>query len=441
MCAIFGAVAVRKAAELTVIGLHANQHRAVDYAGVVTSDGIYFYKETGDGLVRRVFTKTKLDRLHGKDALGHLRYPTVADDPLRDNKQPITGIYGRRPIAIAHNGNLTNVPRLRELTAGLKMSTSMDTEYILRLLEARHTGNLEDDLVSVLSLLEGSFALGILLPNLLIAVRDRFGNRPLSIGNLDGGYCISSETCAFPNVGAELIGDVEPGTMVFIDRSGMRIKRFAGPCEKKCRFEGIYYGHPASRIFGEEVGRFRMKIGRALESAFPVPEADIVIPVPDSAIFIGMGFAESGRSGTYFPAITRNHYVGRTFIAATQAKRDTEVAQKFTFAASEIKGKNIVVVDDSIERGTTMPKIVGQLRQLGAKAIHLRIGSPPIPHSCTYGINTPTTEELIASSLSPSEMCRQFGADSLEFLPLDTLKQLSPNPGSFCFACMDGNYW
>jgi amidophosphoribosyltransferase len=441
MCGIFGVVGVRKAAELTVIGLHGNQHRAVDYVGIASSDGAEIFREVGIGLARQVFTKNTLDRLHGKDALGHIRYPTVADDKTRENIQPVVGTYGAIPIAIAHNGNLTNVDELKELIPAAKLTTSMDTELILRLLETRPSGDFETDLVRVLGLLEGSFSLGILLPNRLIAVRDRHGNRPLSIGRLNGGHCVSSETCAFPNVGAEPLCDVEPGTMVSIRYDGIDIKRFAEPDERKCRFEGIYFSHPASRVFGEEIGQFRITIGQALERLFPVPEADIVTPIPDSSNFIAMGYAASGKSGKYFPVIARSHYVGRTFIAATQAKRDIEVAQKFAFSAGEIAGKTIVVVDDSIVRGTTMPKIVAKLRQLGAKAIHVRIGSPPITHPCIYGINTPTREELMASSLNIDDMRGKINADSLEFLPLETLKTLSPNPSTFCFACMSGDYW
>ncbi len=443
MCGIFGAVDIRQAAELTVIGLHGNQHRAIDYAGIVSSDGERFYREVGTGLVRRVFTKGKIDNLHGKDALGHIRYPTVADDETRENIQPIVGDYAGTPIAIAHNGNLTNTEELKTLVPASQIHTSMDTEYILRLLEARATGNgnIEEDLVSVFALLRGSFALGILLPNRLIAVRDKSGNRPLSIGTFNGGYCISSETCAFPNVGAKYLADVAPGTMVSLSHRACFVKRFAQPDEKKCRFEGIYYSHPASKVFGESVSRFRMAVGRKLEELFPVHGVDIVAPVPDSSIFMAMGYGESGRSGVYFPAISRNHYVGRTFIAATQAKRDAEVAQKFTFDAEEINKKKIVVVDDSIVRATTLPKIVTELRILGAQEVHLCIGSPPITHSCRYGINTPTREELAAASLTPEEIRRKIGADSLKFLPLDALKALSPSPERFCFSCMTGEYW
>jgi amidophosphoribosyltransferase len=238
------------------------------------------------------------------------------------------------------------------------------------------------------------------------------------------------------------MGKVKAGTMVFIRRGGIKVKRFAKPCLKQCRFEGIYFSHPASEVFGEDVHQFRRDIGRALEELFPVPNADIVISVPDSAIPIAEGYAASGRSGPYHPFICRSHYVGRSFIAATNAKRDAAVTQKFIFGPRKrIAGKNVVVVDDSIVRGTTMPKIIKKLRKLGAKSIHVRVGSPPNTHPCLYGINTPTFKELIASSHSIEEIRKEMGADSLEYLPLEALKKLSPNPDTFCYACMGGKYW
>lgn len=444
MCAIFGVFNRRKAAELTAVGLHGNQHRAIDYAGIVSSDGFNFYRERGKGLARQVFTENVLDRLHGKDALGHIRYPTVTDDNARDNIQPIVGSYGGKPIAIAHNGNLTNLNALRKILPDSRMSTSMDTEFILRLLEMRNTGEIEADLKFVFSLLQGSFSLGILLPDRLIAVCDKSGNRPLSVGRLKEGYCISSETCAFGHVAAKHLSDVEPGTMVSISIDGLSVKYFGDVNgeRRQCRFEGPYFSHPGSIVFGEDIARFRIALGQALEERCPVEGgADIVTPIPDSANFIAMGYGKSRCSGEFFPVISRSHYVGRTFIAANQALRDMEVAQKFTFNAGEIRGKRVVVVDDSIVRGTTMPKIVRVLRELDALEVHVRIGTPPIRFPCRYGINTPTQEELISNRLLSEEICRQISADSLEFIPLEAFKALSPHPEKFCYVCWDGNYW
>lgn len=334
MCAIFGLVNVSKAAEVTVIGLHAMQHRAKDYTGMVSSDGKRFYRETGEGIARKVFTEKVMDRLHGRDALGHLRYPTVEDNESLDNTQPVMGQYQIREnentwIALAHNGNLTNLPALKEIIPSWGISTSLDTEYIIHLIQTRQTGSIESDLIETFALLKGSFSLGILLPNLLIAVRDKSGNRPLSIGKLNGGYCISSETCAFPNVDAEFLQDVQPGTMVFLNADGLRTIRFAEPDEKKCGFENVYFSNPVSATFGENVDDFQFAIGKTLERLFPVPDANFAVPIPDSAKFIALGFGESRRSGRYWEPILRSHYAGRTFIAATQAQRDEEVVQKF----------------------------------------------------------------------------------------------------------------
>lgn len=440
MCGIFAVWNAPKAAELTVMGLHVIQHRAIDYAGIVSSDGVNLYRECGKGVARDVFTSDKLNRLHGKSALGHIRYPTVSDDKTLDNIQPIMGIHGNRLIAIAHNGNLTNTEQLEEMIH-TKFATSMDTECIPRLLEKHDTGHFERDIISVLVSLRGSFSLGILLPDKLIAIRDKTSNRPLSIGRAGESYFISSETCAFPNVGAEYVQDVEPGTIVTIGPQGIRTTLFAEADEKKCRFEVIYFSHPASVVFGEHAGHVRVRVGRMLEELYPAQEADIVVPIPDSGNLFALGFSKSGRSGKLSGAISRNHYVGRTFIAATQAGRDEEVSKKFIFSSEEIRGKSIVVVDDSLVRGTTLCAVISHLRRLHARAVHVRVGFPPVRHPCRYGVNTREYKELMASSLSVEEIRARIGADSLEFLPLEALKKLSPEPEKFCYACITGDYW
>lgn len=442
MCGIFGVFNARKAAEWVVIGLHGNQHRAIDYAGVVSSDGSHLYRHAGAGLARQVFSDARvLDRLHGRHAIGHIRYPTVEDDPTRENFQPILGNYGGEPFALAHNGNLTNRSELEQLIGGT-MATSMDTECIVRLLEKFHTGDLIEDLKRVFSHLRGSYALCILMRERLVAALDPSSNRPLALGRKDESWFISSETCGFGGAGAEFVRDIAPSEILSIEApEGPRSWPFADARWKKCRFEGNYFSHPSSRAFGEAVDEYRIRLGRALEERFPVPGADIVASVPDSSNFIAMGYAESGRSGAYRPVIIRSHYVGRTFIAASQAKRDAEVAQKFTFTAHAIEGRRVVVVDDSVVRGTTLPKIVGELRRYGAKEVHVRIGSPPILFPCRYGINTPRQEELVSANVTKTHICEAVGADSLEFLPLEAQKQLSPQPQTFCYACMDGQYW
>lgn len=443
MCGIFGVFNAPKAAEWAVIGLHGNQHRAIDYTGIVSSDGSNLYRHGGAGLARQVFSDAAvINRLHGRHSLGHIRYPTVQDDDTRENIQPIMGNYGGEAFALAHNGNITNRVELQKILGDYSMATSMDTEFIVRLLEKFCTNNLVEDLKKVVSLLKGSYALCLIFREKLIAVQDPHSNRPLTLGKREESWFVSSESCGFGGVGAEFIRDIAPGEILTIEASnGLRSWPFAEATPKKCRFEGNYFSHPSSLAFGEPVDEYRKRLGRALEERFPVPGADIVTPVPDSSNFIAMGYAETGRSGSYRPVIIRSHYVGRTFIAADQAKRDAEVAQKFSFTSHVIEGKSIVVVDDSIVRGTTLPKIVKELRHYGAREIHIRIGSPPILFPCVYGINTHEQKELISANLSKMHICQAVDADSLEFLPLEIQKHLSPDPASFCYACMDGVYW
>lgn len=443
MCGIFAGSNVPKAAEWTVIGLHGNQHRAIDYAGIVSSDGTHPYRQVGEGLARQVFSNAKvLNALHGRHALGHIRYPTVQDDPTRENIQPVMGNYGGDWFALAHNGNLTNTKELAKLLGEDSMQTSMDTEFIVRLLEKFATGNLVEDLKKVFSYLRGSYALCLLFKERLVAAQDPQHNRPLTLGRREESWFISSETCGFGGVGAEFVRDIAPGEILTIDaEDGLKSWPFADTLPKKCRFEGNYFSHPSSLAFGEPVDEYRYRLGKALEESFPVAGADLVTPVPDSSNFIAMGYADTGRSGPYRPVIIRSHYVGRTFIAANQAKRDAEVAQKFSFTAHAIAGKRVVVVDDSVVRGTTLPKIVAELRRCEAAEVHIRIGSPPILFPCRYGINTPEQKDLISATLSKAHICEAVGADSLEFLPLEVQKRLSPAPNSFCYACMDGHYW
>jgi amidophosphoribosyltransferase len=430
----------RKAAELTVVGLHANQHRAIDFAGMVTSDGHHLYRERGPGIVRQVFTSEMLNKLHGKDAIGHTRYPTVTDDKTRDNIQPIIGSYDGKEFALAHNGNITNADQIRAEFPKGTFATSMDSECIVRLLEENYTGNWDADLKLVLSKLQGSYSLCILLDDRLVAVRDPSGCRPLSMGRRGTSIFFSSETCAFPNLEATYECDVEAGTIVTVSETGVATEKYASKNERKCRFEGIYFAHPSSTVFGESVSRFRIAMGRKLEEEHPVPHADIVVGVPDSSTLIAMGYGSSGRSGMHFPAIFRNHYVGRTFIAGEHLRK-TEVVQKFNFTTDEIKGKVVVVVDDSIVRGTTSKWIISVLRLLEAKEIHVRIGCPPITHPCKYGVNTRSQDELVAANTALDDICKNIGADSLRYLSLEGLRSLSPDPTSFCYACMDGKYW
>ncbi|OGG44898.1 hypothetical protein A2673_03345 [Candidatus Kaiserbacteria bacterium RIFCSPHIGHO2_01_FULL_50_13] len=443
MCGILAVFNMRKAAELTVIGLHSQQHRAIDYAGIVSSDGTFLYKECGPGTVRKVFTSEMLDRLHGKHALGHTRYPTLDDDPNRINIQPLRGYWRDMPIALAHNGNLTNTDELARICPHRK--TSLDTEFILRILETRQEQRIEDALAETLRMLKGSFSLALLLPEMLIAARDPHGNRPLSVGvSEDIGFLVSSETCALSVLGAQSVYDVPPAAMVLIDRSGMRqisYTKIASPL-KKCSFEGIYFVHPSSDVYGVQATTFRLALGRALEEHCPCPSANIVTEVPASGTLHAMGYATTGRSGMYMPVIFRNNYVGRTFIASSQSLRDEEVDAKFNFTKSLIVGKRIVVVDDSIVRGTTIRKIVSKLRELGALEVHVRVACPPVTHHCNYGIYTKGKDgRLIAQEMNVEEIREHIGADSIAFLPLGVLKEIWPDAENSCFSCMTGVYW
>jgi amidophosphoribosyltransferase len=445
MCGFVAIKGVRKAAELAVVGAHELQHRARTYAGAVSCDGQNFYHHAGAGLARQVFSDGRLDRLHGMDALVHLRYPTVAGGKGRDNTQPVYGIYGGKPFAVGHNGNLTNTNELASLLPeSIKMATALDTEYIVKLIEHNQSGDIKADLAKVFSMLKGSFALAVLTPEMLIAVQDKSSCHPLSIGQLEEGYCISSEKCAFPIMGARHLFDVEAGSMVIISDRGLKTVQFAEPQQRKCVFELLYNSHPASKVFGVGVARFRYQVGVELERLFPTPGSiDVIItPVPASGNPYAHGFAKSGRSGELCEVMYRNHYVGRTFNAATQALRDEEVSRKFIFDADEVKGKRVVVLDDSIVRGTTLPKIIAMLWNLEAKEVHVRIGTPAIKHICRYGIYMDEDEtDLISAKFTPAEICRRMGATSLEFLPLENLKALLSDPGNFCYACMDGKFW
>lgn len=444
MCGIVGVWNARKAAELTVVGLHANQHRAIDYAGIVSTDGYNLFRERGPGLARQVFNREMLNALHGKAAIGHIRYPTVDNDPndVRDNIQPIMGVYQGAQFAVAHNGNITNEVELREHLKDVRLATTMDSEWIVKLLEKYDTGNIEADIITVAKLLKGSFSLLFLFKDRLIALVDPSGCRPLSWGmNGNDSVYLSSETCAFPNLNATYIGDILPGTIHSWTAEGHQEIKYVPAKEKKCRFEGIYFSHHVSRVFGENLSQWRLAYGKKLEEVHPAIGADFVTPIPDSSNFIAMGYASSGRSGVYYPAIARSHYVGRSFIAAEHLNRSEIVVQKFNFSADDIAGKSVVVVDDSIVRMTTIPIVVKKLFELGAREVHVRIACPPIKFPCKYGVDMRKSKDLAAANYSQEEIRQMVGATTLEFLPLSDLRTLSDNPDSFCYACMDGKYW
>ncbi len=441
MCGIFAAFGNEHAAGLTYRGLHAQQHRAIEYAGIVASTGTLFSRHRGEGSVGKVFKNpADLEKLKGPYALGHIRYATVEDIVGLDNTQPLVIREHDGFVAFAHNGNLTNFVELRD-SMHAALQTSMDSEIILRLY-SRSKGALEEKVRDTLSKVRGSYAAVFMLPYKMVAVRDPSGNRPLSLGRLGEGYVLASESCAFDAVGAEFMRDIEPGEMLIISKSGLESHRLEPLAERRaqCIFEPIYYAHPSSKVFNEPVSAFRKRMGVLLEDTCPTPGGEVVVPVPDSANFIAQGYAASGRSGDYTLGITRSHYVGRTFIAAGQETREARVRGKFQVVADEIAGKSVVLVDDSIVRMTTFPPLLKIVRQAKPREIHVRIACPPITHPCVYGINTPSALELAANKMSVEEMQTKLGVDSLKFLSIDALRGLTTNPDDYCYACMTGDY-
>lgn len=440
MCGIAGCFGVHKAAELVAALGHGQQHRAVDYAGITTADGRQLYHYAGPGMVLDVFTTAVLNALHGRSAILHTRYPTTEDDPALDNTQPIVVSFQGNKIAIAHNGNLINVDELRAQLPSVAFRSSTDTEVLLHLILAQE-GDIITRVKKACALARGSYSLLILLPDRLIAVRDPSGNRPLVLGQRNGGYFLASESCTFAPAEIHYMREVEPGEILTISENGLSsdyLDHQTPPA--RCVFEHLYYALPTSRIFGEWVSQTRRAYGRMLEEHHPAPTAHFVVGVPDSSHFIAEGYAESSRSGQLKRGILRSHYVGRSFIEADQALRNAAVVRKFSFAEGEIRGANIALIDDSIVRLTTLPKIVQALRFVGVREIHVRIAAPLITHPCYYGIDTPDRAELSANHLSVDQMRLRAGVDSLEFLTVDELRAATPDAALHCYACMTGEY-
>jgi amidophosphoribosyltransferase len=440
-CGLFGIWNHAEAANVTYLGLYALQHRGQESAGIAATDGHAFHTEKAMGWVADVFSPERLRRLPGHRAIGHVRYSTAGSSNLR-NAQPITANTARGPIAIAHNGNLTNADALRkEMEAeGAIFQSNSDTEVILHLLARAPAGPLEEQLPWALSRVTGAYSLLILTPSALYAVRDPYGFRPLTLGRLGDASVVASETCALDLMEATTERDVEPGELVVLSDSGVRSFRASPPGERlACVFEYVYFARPDSVLWGKNVHTVRKAMGRQLAREYPV-EADIVIPVPDSGTSAALGYSEE--AGTpYEMGLIRNHYVGRTFIEPKQGIRHFGVKVKLNPMPEMLEGRRVVVVDDSIVRGTTSRKIVRMIRGAGARAVHVRISSPPIQWPCYYGIDTPTRKELIGSSHSVEEIRRYLGADSLGYLSLDgMLKATGSDPAHFCHACFTGNY-
>lgn len=442
-CGLFGIFGHRQASYLTYLGLYALQHRGEESCGIVSSDGKEIFQFKGMGLVGDVFNEEIIKGLLGDRAIGHTRYSTTGSSILK-NVQPILVNYSKGTIAIAHNGNLVNALELRSRLEkeGSIFQTSSDSEILIHLMAKAKAKSHLDALLNSVKFLEGAYCLLILTPRSLFAVRDPRGFRPLWLGKLDKAFVFSSETCAFDLIGAKPLREVEPGEIIVVDKNGLKSLK---PFEKKiipsfCIFEHIYFARPDSKIFGETVHLVRERLGRQLAKEHPV-KADLVIPVPDSGASAALGFSqESGIPLEY--GIIRNHYVGRTFIQPTQLIRDFRVKVKFNLLDEVLKGKRIVVVDDSIVRGTTSKIRVRNLREAGAKEVHLRISCPPHRFPCFYGIDFPTRKELIGAKLRIEQIRKFLNVDSLGYLSLEgMLSCVKAYPKErYCVACFTGNY-
>jgi amidophosphoribosyltransferase len=446
-CGVFGILGHGSAAALTALGLHALQHRGQEAAGICAVDDGDFQSHHALGQVGDTFsTEAVMQRLTGDAAIGHVRYATTGGTELR-NVQPLYADFEFGGFALGHNGNLTNAATLKKqlVRRGCLFRSSTDTEVIVHLMATARAGGVVDRMVEALRQVEGAYSLVAIAQDMVIGVRDPHGVRPLVLGRLGDAPVLCSETCALDIIGAEFVRDVEPGEMVVLARDGMHCLRPFQPAERRfCIFEYIYFARPDSLVEGTSVYEVRKAIGSELALESPV-DADVVIPVPDSGVPAAIGYAAA--SGIPFElGIIRNHYVGRTFIEPTDQIRHLGVKLKHNANRRFIDGKRVILVDDSIVRGTTSMKIVDMVRRAGAKEVHMRISSPPTRHSCFYGIDTPEKEKLLAHRMSVEDMRRYIGADSLAFLTIDGLYRAAGQGArgsagaGYCDACFTGEY-
>ena len=441
-CAVVGVFGHEEAANLTYLGLYALQHRGQEASGIVSGDGNQFFAHKGMGLVGDIYNKASLEKLPGYMAIGHNRYSTAGGNDLK-NVQPLTVNFALGNLALAHNGNLINAQVLRnELEAyGAIFQSTSDSEVIIHLIAHSKAGSFLARVMDALNQVRGAFSVVLLTDNGLIAARDPYGLRPLCLGRVRSSWIVASETCAFDLLDADYVREIEPGELVVISEQGLDSHRpFPKTDQAMCVFEYVYFARPDSRIFGANaVYATRKALGRQLAQESWVP-ADIVIPVPDSGVPAALGYAEGG--GIQFETgLIRNHYVGRTFIEPEQSIRHFGVKVKLNAVSEVLSGKRVVVVDDSLVRGTTSRKIVKMIRQAGAKEVHMRISSPPIVSPCFYGIDTPTKKELIASDHSTEEIRKYITADSLAYLSLEGMLKVVPgSPEQYCNACFTERY-
>ncbi len=442
-CGIFGIYGRGlDVARLTYFGLYALQHRGQESAGIAVGDGERIRYHKAMGLVGEVFSGEVIDRLQGKVALGHVRYSTTGESAL-ENAQPLVFHYRNGMLALGHNGNLTNYGELRQKLAGegAVFQTTSDSELIVSLLARTARDDLAEGILKTMPVLRGAYSLALITENRLLGVRDPLGVRPLCLGRYGQGYALASESAALDTIGAEFIRDVEPGEVVMIDENGITSLRSHYPARRAlCIFEFVYFARPDSVVDGLNVQRARGALGRELAREYPL-QADLVVPVPDSATCAALAYAS--KTGIPFSeGLVKNRYIGRTFIRPSQALRDLGVRMKLNAVREVLDGKRVVLIDDSIVRGTTSSKIVQMLRDAGAKEVRMLVSSPPILHSCYYGIDTSRRSELIAASRGLAEIQGLIGADSLNYLSLDGLyAAMAPlAPPDFCVACFNGNY-
>ncbi len=440
-CGVVGISGVDYAAEQAYLALYALQHRGQEAAGIVTFDEAGPHTLKGEGLVGDVFKTWSLPKLTGRTAVGHVRYSTAGGSDL-DNIQPITARYAHGHIALAHNGNLTNHYDLRRrlVEEGAIFRSSSDSEAVVHLIAKSRHDTVDAQIDDALTHLEGAYSLVIAIDDVVYAARDPRGFRPLVLGRKDGGHVVVSETCALDIMGAEYVRDLEPGEVIRMENGRVTPLRSLPPADRAapCIFELVYFARPDSRIWGISVDRARRAFGRKLAQEHPV-DADAVIAVPDSANSAALGYAEE--SGIPFElGMLRHHYVGRTFIQPSQDSRDFGARMKYNPVREVLEGKRVVVVDDSLVRGTTSTSLVRMLRGAGAREVHLRIGSPPVRFPCFYGIDMPTKRELIASSLSVDEIEERLGVDSLGYLSLEGMVEAVAEAGPYCTACFSGDY-
>ncbi len=445
-CGVFGIFGQPEAAQLAYYGLHSLQHRGQEGAGIVTSDSTMLRPHRGQGLVTEVFSAEKLATLSGHHAIGHVRYSTAGGNTL-ENTQPLHFKSKTGDLALAHNGNLVNADSLKHLleAEGAIFQTTSDTEVVAHLIKRSRYESLEDRIADSLARLVGAFAFLFLTEDTLFVAVDPHGLRPLSLGRTpDGGIVFTSETCAFDIVGAEYVRDVLPGELLTVTEAGIQSRQYMEPRERAmCSMEYIYFSRPDSMIDGVNVHTARKNLGKKMFEEAPV-EADVVTGVPDSSISAAIGYAEA--SGIpYEMGLIKNRYVGRTFIQPSQEMRERGVKMKLSALRGVVNGKRVIMVDDSIVRGTTSRRIVKLLREAGATEVHVRITAPPITNPCFYGIDTSSKDELISARMTPGEICAEIGADSLEFLTVEGMVTAIDRPfeGELrgqCAACFTGNY-